>query len=1502
MPRFNMIRKLLLSFLFFLLSFFTFGKNTSALNITTIRDNYFSDKISIVASPITTTSTGGNWNNASSWVGGVVPTATDDVVIASGATITSTGTINAKTLTINGTLIVSGTVTLNSITQLTINGFLTFADNTSNIHLPSGTAVKVNSPGKVDDSGGCSNNVAIYIGSTKIAACKGNGGGAVYDFTQFNNNGGTINAIANSNSPVCQNGTINLIGSFSGSAGTTTSGGSTTGVNYSWSMKAPDGTTTTSNAQNYNLTASQTGSYTAILTCKTYYGTDLSTSTSTITVVVNQAFSINSVTVPTAQCLSSATVTIQATPAALPIGNYTVTYNRNDPWAINLSASMTVTTAGTGTFTATGLTNAGNTGTTITVTNLASGSCSNAITTNNVSNNFVMRAALSPPTLDGGGFASCSNYVVQILNQSPNATNYYLDVSTSNVFSTYLAGYQNKDLGTTFQHTIIGLTPGTKYYYRFRSANVCGTTANSAVGSFTAPAATGGPTPTFTTSPSGNVCANTSVTYTTESGKSNYQWTVPGNAGNDYTISGGGIGTSNNSVTLTWLTNGSKTVTVNYSSSGCLGSTQATNTVTVNPVLTASVTISHDQSSLTICQGTHVRFTATPTNGGTTPIYKWYNGSTLLTETSNSYLAYNVTSTDAIRVVMTSTATGCIAGSPATSNTISFTVITTDRGRTQGGGDICKGSPTPLLKLVNFDNPGQDLPYSYSSKVVRWEYSTDGNNTWTPIAGTQNLIQYQPAPADPLYILTVNTSFRAVTKTTVCTTEYYAIETGVQLKPVPTVTFTAQAGTDSCIGTDIVYATQPNQTNYVWTISGTLNTDYKVTGNLLSNTITVKWLTKGSKTVTVNYSNGNPNNCSAITPTASTTTVYPVPTVPTLGTIVLPTCTVPTGSITLNGLPGTGTLRYLAGNATTATYTINGTTMTISGLSPGKYKFAIDNPCGTSVYSAEANLSGNTWDGTAWSGGNAGPASNDVLVFAADYTATNDISGCSCTVTNNSKVTIKTGKTMTITNFVTIDPGSSLIFEDSSSLMQTNTDPNVNSGDIEYVRTTLPIRQADYVYWSTPVKNQTLAAVSPLTESDKYFRFDGTGWVATPKTNVMIAGKGYIIRGPEGTSNTVRVPYTATFKGTPNNGTITSESYNSGKYYLIGNPYPSAIDADKFLSDLNNKGLLQGTLYFWTHNTPVTLGGYYRYNADDYASYNLSGGTKTMTAAKTGNNAPGNIDTPPQGYIAAGQSFMAGFSLPGQIQFTNSMRIGGDKNGQFFKPGKTSKTTAIEKNRVWLNLTNEEGAFKQMLVGYIEGASNDYDRGYDGLSFDGNKYIDFYSIEGTRKFVIQGRGLPFVDTDLVPLGYKTTIAGDFTISIDQVDGFFNTQAIYLEDKTTGKIQDLSKANYTFTTAIGIFTDRFVLRYTNKTLGTGDFENIENGLLVSVKDKAIKVTSAKEAIKEVTIFDITGKTLYTKTKVNSNDLQISNLQSGNQVLLVKVMLENDFITSKKILFQ
>ena len=58
------------------------------------------------------------------------------------------------------------------------------------------------------------------------------------------------------------------------------------------------------------------------------------------------------------------------------------------------------------------------------------------------------------------------------------------------------------------------------------------------------------------------------------------------------------------------------------------------------------------------------------------------------------------------------------------------------------------------------------------------------------------------------------------------------------------------------------------------------------------------------------------------------------------------------------------------------------------------------------------------------------------------------------------------------------------------------------------------------------------------------------------------------------------------FVGEPNNGDqfFTLDPV-SGVKNLIGNPYPSALDANAFL--LANQDKLEGTIYFWTHNTAI---------------------------------------------------------------------------------------------------------------------------------------------------------------------------------------------------------------------------------------------------------------------------------------------------------------------------
>jgi hypothetical protein len=114
----------------------------------------FSCPFSILAATITSTGAGGDWNVGGSWVGGVAPAATDDVIIASGATINVTTNQTCATLTINGTgilnfptntrtLTVTGTMTMNGNSQVTGNNNSRILSLQGDFNIPSGQAASI---------------------------------------------------------------------------------------------------------------------------------------------------------------------------------------------------------------------------------------------------------------------------------------------------------------------------------------------------------------------------------------------------------------------------------------------------------------------------------------------------------------------------------------------------------------------------------------------------------------------------------------------------------------------------------------------------------------------------------------------------------------------------------------------------------------------------------------------------------------------------------------------------------------------------------------------------------------------------------------------------------------------------------------------------------------------------------------------------------------------------------------------------------------------------------------------------------------------------------------------------------------------------------------------------------------------------------------------------------------------------------------------------------------
>ena len=669
-------------------------------------------------------------------------------------------------------------------------------------------------------------------------------------------------------------------------------------------------------------------------------------------------------------------------------------------------------------------------------------------------------------------------------------------------------------------------------------------------------------------------------------------------------------------------------------------------------------------------------------------------------------------------------------------------------------------------------------------------------------------------------------------------------------------------------------------------------------------------------------------SCSSIASSSVTINAQPAtPVQPILSSATQPTCATPTGSFTVTNYNAS----YSYAVSPSTGVTVSGSTITAP---VGSYTVTATFTTCTSVASSSVTINSlvtNTWKGIVlgWDVTTPPTADQKIVFDSTDlYTLNSDIVACSCEA--KSDITVKNGHTLTLTNELTVVGLANVVFEDGASLVQiNNVTINNNSGDIYYHRATTA-RATDYTYWSSPVSPMTLGELYSQIGS-LFYSYEvtapGEGWKQEGSGTNMETGIGYIanrsaaipLPGPPPPPDLLDF----TFIGMPNNGHYEINVF-ANKSYLLGNPYPSALDAETFLND--NAGVLNGTLYFWTHNTQIGIGvsdpgtGVYAYSGNDYATYNATGGVAAtqrdidpstgLPYLVGGGGSALSSGQVPTGKIGSGQGFFASTktSLSGsKIVFDNTMRVGVNgitgNNTQFFKKRNSKTEKVIEKNRVWLNLTNTQGAFKQTLVGYVTDATNDYDDRFDGESFDGNEFVDFYSVNQDKNLVIQGRALPFDENDEVPLGYRTTINGAFTINIDQVDGSLTNQVVFIEDKLTNTVTDLKSGNYTFNTVAGTFNDRFVLRYTNtnKTLSTTSLNTLANTVLVSNKNKQIKVNSFAQTIDKVTIYDLLGRQIYQKDQVNSNELSIANLVSSRQTLVVKTVLQNGTIVTDKIIY-
>lgn len=954
----------------------------------------------------------------------------------------------------------------------------------------------------------------------------------------------------------------------------------------------------------------------------------------------------------------------------------------------------------------------------------------------------------------------------------------------------------------------------------------------------------------------GAVCSGTNSTALTLSG---YTGTIQWQASPDNVTFADISGATSATYTAVNLT-ATRYYRAVVTSAPCSAATSASVVVNVTPVSVAG-SIS---GATTVCAGTN---STTLTLSGYTGTIQWQSSTdnvtftNILGATSATYTATNLTATTYYRAAVTNSPCSTATTFGSAEITVSPASVA---GSITGAGTVCSGTNSTLLTLSGYTGS------------IQWQSSTD-NITFTNISGATGATYTATN-------LTATTYYRAVVTSGVCAA---AIAT-----PVPmVVSATSVAGTIAtsqnsvCSGTNSTLLSvtgtvgsiqwQSSSDDITFTnISGATGTTYTAT-NLTATTFYRVQVTSGV--------------CAPVTSVSEVIDVFPVSVAGSIsgaGTVcagndLLLTVSGHVGAAqwqsstdntTFSNISGANTSTYLATNITGTTY----------------YRVVATSGVCSAATSASVMVGvggSSTWNGSVWS--NGVPTSSMTATISGNYNVAANLSACSLTVDNGAVVVIPSGYDVNLNGALTVTSGSFTLENNANLLQSTNAS---NSGNIIVKRNSSAIRRQDYTLWASPVSGQGLLAFSPLTvtaPTSRFYQYNSEdnvyNSITAPGATSFADAKGYLIRVA---NNHPTFPWvwSGQFNGVPHNGTYNYTLYNNGtgkRYNLLGNPYPSPILAQAFVS--GNSGIT-GTLYFWRETNGDI-------NNNPYCIWSPAAGGTFVT---NGEDAVADL----QGVIQTGQGFFVEATASGStVSFTNAMRVGNHAN-QFFRTGSVASAPAdAENHRIWLNVTNESGAFCQTVVGYIAGATNSYDEGFDAHTIV-EATTQLYTFVDNQKLAIQCKALPFDVTDVVPVVFKATTAGTYNITIDHVDGLFLAgQPIYIKDNVTGSQHLLNDGAYTFTTDAGEFTSRFEIVYA-AALGS-DNPTLANEVRIVRSGEGFIINSGRWVMDDVKVFDIRGRLLRTLEDINDSQIGFT-VGEANQVLIVKIKSDTGQIATVKIL--
>jgi hypothetical protein len=482
---------------------------------------------------------------------------------------------------------------------------------------------------------------------------------------------------------------------------------------------------------------------------------------------------------------------------------------------------------------------------------------------------------------------------------------------------------------------------------------------------------------------------------------------------------------------------------------------------------------------------------------------------------------------------------------------------------------------------------------------------------------------------------------------------------------------------------------------------------------------------------------------------------------------------------------------------------------------------------------------------------------------------------------------------------------------------------SINSGTINHGFTVAGVMKdgttsiPQNITWTTGFNG---SPTSPLTLSSYWiYKFQNStnsyaNWSPVGQNGTLLSGQGYTLKGSG--ASTLNQNYT--FVGKPNNGLITS-IVGAGNLNLCGNPYASALDANKFIDD--NASSILGTLYFWEHYTTNSSHSTIQYQGG-YGTYTKTGGTPPV--APSGISGLGSSSKVAKRFIPVGQGFfVTGSTSGGTITFNNSQRL-------FIKEDDIVNSFTLFKNanraitenvdplmnnaqdsvepqqfmKIRLGFTSTDNLHRQILLGFMnEFATSGYDNGYDGISIE-TLSNDMYFINGNDKLNISGEGFFDVNT-IYPLGVKNATSGLVTFVVDDKENFDEGQDIFIYDNETNTYNSIKSQGYQVYLPSGTYDSRFSLRFSDdSSLGVvenGDVKGIH--VTHSQVNNTIYIKNLQQniVVKSVIMFNLLGQeiTAWQTNNLDQTDirLQIGNMSSGTYI--IKVLTDGGLL-SKKII--